>query len=97
MSMTVTVTRNVAPRIRGFLASSMLEVGPGVYCGVRLSKAVRERIWEVLQAWFEPDGNSSIVMVWQDGGAVAGMKVATLGVPPVEIVDWDGLFVTYRT
>jgi len=31
MPMTVVATRNVAPRVRGFLASVMCEVAPGVY------------------------------------------------------------------
>ncbi|MEL6317336.1 MAG: type I-E CRISPR-associated endoribonuclease Cas2e, partial [Pseudomonadota bacterium] len=31
MPMTVIVTRDVAPRIRGFLASLALEIAPGVY------------------------------------------------------------------
>ena len=30
MSMTVVVARNVSPRVRGFLASAMLELAPGV-------------------------------------------------------------------
>ena len=45
MSMTVVVTRNVSPRIRGFLASSMLELAPGVYSATRLNTSVRDRMW----------------------------------------------------
>jgi CRISPR/Cas system-associated endonuclease Cas1 len=48
MSMTVIATRNVEPKVRGFLASVMLEVGPGVYCAPRISPAVRDRIWSVM-------------------------------------------------
>ena len=44
MSMTVVVTRNVAPRFRGFLASVMLEIAPGVYTAPEMSKGVRERV-----------------------------------------------------
>lgn len=46
--MTVVVTRDVAPRIRGFLASCMIEIAPGVYTSPRLSTAVRERVWAVI-------------------------------------------------
>ncbi|NLG68436.1 MAG: type I-E CRISPR-associated endoribonuclease Cas2, partial [Firmicutes bacterium] len=59
MSTTVIVTRNVSDRIRGFLASSMLELAPGVYCGFRLSPAVRARIWGVLEEWFAAEVDAS--------------------------------------
>ena len=52
MTMTVVVTRNVAPRFRGFLTSVMLEIAPGVYTGPRMSKGVRERIWNVMTQWY---------------------------------------------
>ena len=45
MAMTVVVTRNVEARYRGFLASAMLEVAPGVYVAPEMSKG--ERIWSV--------------------------------------------------
>jgi len=48
MPMTVVVTRDVESRYRGFLASVMLEIAPGVYVSPNLSAGVRERIWSVL-------------------------------------------------
>ena len=50
--MTVVVTRDVAPRFRGFLASCMLEIGPGVYTAPRMNAGVRERVWAVMQEWY---------------------------------------------
>lgn len=97
MSLTVVVTRNVSDRIRGFLASSMLELGPGVYSGARLSKGVRERIWEVLEDWFAAERDASIVMVWRDAQLPGGQAVRTLGVPPVDLVEVDGLILTRRS
>ena len=94
--MTVIVTRNVADRIRGFLASSMLEVAPGVYSGARQSPAVRERIWGVLQAWFLAEADASIVMVWSEPSMPGGQAVNVLGVPPVELVEVDGIALTRR-
>ena len=96
MSMTVAVTRNVSDRIRGFLASSMLELAPGVYSAPRLSTAVRERIWAVLNDWFTAEQNASIVMVWVDPSVPGGQNVRTLGVPPVELIELDGLILTRR-
>jgi CRISPR-associated protein Cas2 len=93
--MTVVVTRNVPDRIRGFLASSMLEIGPGVYTSPSISVAVRNRIWGVISDWFSgPD--SSIVMVWRDGKAPGGQSVKVLGVPPIDLVELDGIVLARR-
>lgn len=96
MSMAVTVTRNASNRVRGFLSSVMLEIGPGIYCAPRISPAVRERIWEVLRDWFPNERDASIVMVWQDATVPGGQAVATLGSPPVQFVEIDGLVLTHR-
>jgi len=96
MSMTLAVTRNVSGRMRGFLASSMLELAPGVYSAPRLSPAVRDRIWDVLEDWFRAEKEASVVMVWQDANMPGGQNVKTLGLPPVELVELDGLIVTRR-
>ena len=95
--MTVIVTRDVAPRIRGFLASCMIEIAPGVYTSPRLSVAVRERIWAVIAEWFEELGGRCIVMTWQDTRAPSGQTVRVVGEPPVELVDHDGVILSRRT
>ena len=97
MSMTVAVTRNVSPRIRGFLASSMLELAPGVYSAPRLSPAVRDRIWAVLEDWFLMEKDASIVLLWADANLPGGQNVKSLGLPPVELVELDGMIVTRRS
>jgi CRISPR-associated protein Cas2 len=96
MSMTVVVTRSVSNRTRGFLASAMLEVAPGVYTGPRISSAVRERIWSVLTDWFAFDDDASVVMVWQTTENAAGQAVRVLGVPPVDFAELDGIVLTRR-
>ena len=50
--MTVVVTVNVAARYRGFLASAMLEIAPGVYTAPRMTSGIRERVWAVLATWY---------------------------------------------
>ena len=97
MSMTLVVTRNVSNRVRGFLASSMLELAPGVYSSPHISPAVRERIWYVLVDWFFQERAASVVMVWADNTAPCGQAVLTLGVPPIEVVSVDGLLATFRS
>ena len=97
MSMTVVVTRNVSDRMRGFLASTMLELAPGVYSSPRLNVAVRERIWEVAEEWFTAETEASFVMLWADSQKPGGMSVRVLGLPPVELVEVDGLILSCRS
>lgn len=96
MPMTVLITRDVADRYRGFLASVTCEVAPGVYVAPDLSQAVRQRVWTVLCDWWGAAPGGSLVMVWRDGGAPCGMSIRTLGTPPVELADLDGLLVVRR-
>ncbi len=96
MSATIVVTRNVSDRIRGFLASSMLELAPGVYFGARISPAVRERIWEVLEDWFSVEKEASIIMMWRDPGVPGEQALRFLGIPPVDLVEHDGLVLARR-
>lgn len=96
MSMTVVVTHNVSSRVRGFLASAMLELSPGVYSAPRISPAVRERLWTVVAGWFPNERDASVVMIWQDRDMPGGQAVRTLGSPPIALVDVDGLILARR-
>jgi len=96
MSATIIVTRNVSNRVRGFLASSLLELAPGVYCGVRQSPTVRERIWSVLEQWFASEGDASIVMLWREPSLPGEQAVKVLGLPPVDLVEHDGMILARR-
>lgn len=97
MSMTLVVTRNVSDRMRGFLASSLLELAPGVYSAPHISPAVRERIWAVVADWFSKEEGASVVMVWADNTVPCGQAVRTLGIPPINVVSIDGLLATCRS
>ncbi len=104
MPMTIVVTRNVAARYRGFLASVMLEIAPGCYTSPLMSKGVRERVWDVLSGWFDvnatvgaqSEDRASIVMTWREAGAPGGQKILTLGVPAKTLVDADGIIIVNR-
>ena len=96
MPMTVVVTRDVADRFRGFLASVMLEIAPGVYTSPRLSAGARDRVWAVVAAWYEALGGGSIVMTWREAAAAGGQAVRTLGLPPRELCDVDGHLLVRR-
>jgi CRISPR-associated protein Cas2 len=95
--MVVVVTSNVADRFRGFLASAMLEIAPGVFTQPRMSRAVRERVWAVLADWHGSLGGGSIIMTWRDAGEPCGQGIATLGLPARTFVELDGGLVTTVT
>ncbi|HQW20075.1 MAG TPA: type I-E CRISPR-associated endoribonuclease Cas2e [Rhodocyclaceae bacterium] len=86
----------MSDRVRGFLASSMLELAPGVYSAPRITPAVRERIWHVLSDWFPNEKEASIVMLWADTSMPGGQAAATLGLPPVQLIEIDGMLATRR-
>ena len=90
--MTIVVTVNVEARYRGFLASAMLEIAPGVYTSPRMTSGVRDRIWDVLAEWHAYLGRGSIVMTWRDPKAVGDQQIRTLGKPPRTISDADGVY-----
>ena len=86
MAFTVVVTEAIPPRLRGRLAVFMLEIRAGVYVG-DLSKKVREKIWEYMQADIE---GGNVVMAWATNSE-SGFEFQTLGENRREPVDWDGL------
>ena len=96
MSMTVVVTRDVEPRYRGFLASVMLEVAPGVYVSPKLSAGVRDRVWTVVSTSYASFGRGAIAMVWRDANRSGGVALRHLGDPPKEVADADGVLLVKR-
>lgn len=96
MSLTLIVTRDVAPRFRGFLASAMQELAPGVYVNPRMSAGVRERVWAVLTEWFNEIGGGSIVMAVRDNREEGGMAVSTLGIPARTLENITGMLLVRR-
>lgn len=86
MAFTVVVTEAIPPRLRGRLAVFMLEIRAGVYVA-DLSRRVREKIWEYLEADLE---NGNVVIAWATN-TESGFEFQTLGENRREPVDWDGL------
>ena len=97
MPMTVIVTRNVEDRYRGFLASCMLEIAPGVYTGSRMTSGVRERVWRVLSEWHSTLRHGAIVMTWSEPASAGGQGIRLLGEPPRHLQDSDGIMLVCRT
>lgn len=96
MALTVLITRDVEDRYRGFLASAMLEVAPGVYASSNLSHRAREQIWNVLTQWHAQLGRGAITLIYPDRQEDGGMTVRSLGSPPRQPVRLDGVLLTLR-
>ena len=94
--MTIVVTRNSPARFRGFLASCMCEIAPGVYTSPRMNDAVRSRIWAVLEKWYEPGPEHAILMTWRDASRPGGQAIQVLGAPRHDLWDHDGVFLARR-
>jgi CRISPR-associated protein Cas2 len=97
MPMTVVVTRDVADRYRGFLASIMPEAAPGVYVAADLSKGVRERLWTVVSDWWAAMPGGALLLIWKDDAAPGRLGLCVLGLPPRELSDLDGALLVRRT
>lgn len=89
MSFTVAVTRNVEDRVRGFLASCMIEIAPGVYTAHDMTPAVRERVIVVLEKWKVGARSDSAVLTWADPQAPAGQGLFVLGAPALALVEME--------
>lgn len=96
MPMTIVVTRQVPGRFRGFLASCMCEIAPGVYTAPRMSSGVRERVWTVLEEWWMAYPDGSLLMTWEDHTMVGGQNLRTLGLPRQDLQEHDGVFLARR-
>lgn len=96
MALTVIVTRDVTYRFRGFLASVMLEIAAGVYISPRMTQGIRARVWKVMSDWYSEEPGGSVVIVWRDTSQTGEVGIETLGVPPKELVELDGLWVTRK-
>jgi CRISPR-associated protein Cas2 len=97
MPMTVVVSRNLPDRFRGFLASCMCEVAPGVYTAPRMTAAVRERVWVVLADWFQSEPDQGLLMTWPDSTRPGGQAIETLGWPRQELEEHGGVFLSRRS
>lgn len=96
MPMTVVITNNVPMKYRGFLASCMLELAPGVYSHPKMSAGIRQRMWSVMEKWYNEQeiGNSSIMLIWSDSSRSGGQGVECLGIPVRTVLDCDGILLS---
>jgi CRISPR-associated protein Cas2 len=97
MPMTVVVLSNTPGRFRGFLASCMCEVAPGVFTHPHMNARVRERVWGVLLEWASEYPESSVVMTWPSKEEPGGQGLRLIGHPRRDLVPYDGLLLVRRS
>lgn len=96
MPMTVLVTNNAPDRFRGFLASCMLEVAPGIYTSPKMTTAVRKRIWDVLCDWSVEYEQAGFLLTWPDQNEPGGQGLRIIGAPGADLHEHDGLYLLRR-
>jgi CRISPR-associated protein Cas2 len=96
MPTTVVITNQVLERVRGFLASCMGEISPGVYVAPRMSPGVRERIWRVMEDWHHDCGERSVVMLWPELKQPGGLAIRSLGKPRYSMLRVGDLYLVQR-
>jgi CRISPR-associated protein Cas2 len=74
----------------------MLEIAPGVYTSPKMNRAVRERVWTVLEEWFNELGGGGIVMTWLESLAPGGQQIAVLGSPSYELYPCGDVFLARK-
>ncbi|MFV3076523.1 type I-E CRISPR-associated endoribonuclease Cas2e [Niveispirillum fermenti] len=79
-----------ADRFHGFLRSTMLNVHPGVYVTMDLDAGSRDRIWRILENWWQSDPQGQAVMIYRDKSKPMEIDFRCLGAPKRDIVDYDG-------
>lgn len=94
MPMTVVVVRDVPDRFRGFLASVMLEIAPCVYTGPKMTAGIRERVWKVLEEWYQECLEGGVLMTWPDTKQPGGQAIRTLGWTRRELIEIDGIILS---
>lgn len=78
-----------AERFHGFLRSAMLNVHPGVYVSMDLDAGSRDRIWRILEIWWQGDPRGQAIMIYRDKSKPMEIDFRCLGAPKRDIVDYD--------
>lgn len=94
--MTIVITNRVPDRVRGFLASCMGEIAPGVYVSPKMTPSVRDRIWRVMEEWHQDGGERSVIMLWPDFKEPGGLSIQTLGAPRYPMHKFEDMFLVQR-
>jgi CRISPR-associated protein Cas2 len=54
-----------------------------------LDTGSRQRIWEILEGWWEAEPRGMGMMLWRDPAAPMGVTLASFGAPKRRIVEFE--------
>ena len=94
--MMVICLAGVAERFHGFLRSCMLNPHPGVYIAVDLDTGSRDRIWAILERWWDAEPNGSGLLVWRDKTKPMSIDMKSFGAPRRDIVEIEDHYALRR-
>ncbi|CCG07921.1 type I-E CRISPR-associated endoribonuclease Cas2e [Pararhodospirillum photometricum] len=83
---------NTVDRVHGFLRSCMLNPHPGVYVSVTLDAGSRERVWTILEGWWNAEPQGTLLMMYKAKEKPMGLDFRSLGVPKRTVVERDGIY-----
>lgn len=87
--MLVICVSDVADRFHGFLRSVMLNPHPGVYVDADLDAGSRERIWTILERWWEAEPRGMGIMLWRDKSRPMALDMRSFGAPKRKIIEYE--------
>ena len=61
-----------------------------------MSRAVRERVWGVMEEWWQAEDEKAVLMTWPDTKLAGGQHVRTLGLPRQNLESHHGVFLACR-
>jgi len=94
--MIVICLTDTADRFHGFLRSAMLNVHPGVYVSMDLDTGSRDRIWDILSAWWHAEPRGSAVMVFRDKAKPMKIDFRVLGGMKRDVIEYDEHYALVR-
>ena len=87
--MVVICLADVADRFHGFLRSCMLNPHPGVHVAMDLDAGSRDRIWSILEGWWEAEPRGVGLLLWRDKSKPMSIDMRSFGAPKRDIVEID--------
>lgn len=94
--MIVICLSDTADRFHGFLRSVMLNVHPGVYVSMDLDAGSRDRVWNILEAWWEAEPRGMAVMIYRDKSKPMKMDFRSLGGTKRTTIEYDDHYALQR-
>ena len=94
--MVVICVSDVADRFHGFLRSVMLNPHPGVYVAMDLDAGARDRVWKVIEEWWEAEPRGMGVLIVRNKEKTGMMELKSFGATKREITEYDEIYAVKR-